>query len=82
MDRLRRDLPFGLRRLARSPGFTAVAAMALSRFIASLLFPIEPNDPSTLVAIGLLIAAVALAACRVPARRAMPVDPAWTLRAE
>ncbi len=59
-----------------------VAAMALSRFIASLLFAIEPNDPSTLVAIGLLIAAVALAACLVPARRAMRVDPAWTLRTE
>ena len=59
-----------------------VAALGLSRFIASLLFAIQPNDPSTFVAIGLLIAVVALAACMVPARRAMRVDPAWTLRSE
>jgi ABC-type lipoprotein release transport system permease subunit len=56
--------------------------MVLSRFIASLLYAVQPHDPATFVAISGLIAAVALAACLVPARRAMRVDPARTLRAE
>jgi putative ABC transport system permease protein len=59
-----------------------IAAGALSRFLASLLFAVQPNDPATFVAISCLIASVALAACVLPARRAMQVDPAGTLRAE
>jgi putative ABC transport system permease protein len=59
-----------------------LGAMVLSRFIASLLYDVQPHDPATFVAISGLIAAVALAACLVPARRAMRVDPARALRAE
>jgi ABC-type lipoprotein release transport system permease subunit len=46
------------------------------------LYAVQPDDPAIFVAISCLIAAVALAACVLPARRAMQVDPAGTLRAE
>jgi putative ABC transport system permease protein len=59
-----------------------LAAVALSRFIASLLYAVRPDDPTTFLAISLLIATVALAASLIPARRAMRVDPASTLRSE
>ncbi len=59
-----------------------VAAAGLSRFIASLLYAVRPTDPATFAALSTLIAGVALAACILPARRAMRVDPARTLRAE
>ena len=59
-----------------------LAAVGLSRFIASLLYAVRPDDPTTFAAISALIAAVALAACVIPARRAMRVDPATTLRSE
>jgi putative ABC transport system permease protein len=59
-----------------------LAAAGLARFLASLLYAVQPDDPAIFVAISCLIAAVALAACVLPARRAMQVDPAGTLRAE
>jgi putative ABC transport system permease protein len=59
-----------------------VAAAALSRLLVSLLYEVRPGDPATFLAIALLIACVALAACSLPARRALRVDPAATLRDE
>jgi putative ABC transport system permease protein len=59
----------------------AVSA-ALARLMSSLLFGVSAVDPATFVAIPLLLVAVALAACYVPARRAMRVDPLQTLRSE
>ena len=58
------------------------ASYALTRFISDLLFGIEPTDPVTLVAITLLLAAVALVACFIPARRATKIDPIASLRVE
>ena len=59
-----------------------VASVLLSRFLSGLLFEIEPTDPLTFVAVGMVLAAVALLAAFVPARRATRVDPIDALRAE
>jgi putative ABC transport system permease protein len=59
-----------------------VAAVVLSRVLRSFLFEVEPTDPVTLIGVGLLFAAVALAACWAPTRRAAKVDPLEALRYE
>jgi putative ABC transport system permease protein len=58
------------------------AAFALSRFIASLLFGVAPNDPPTYVGVALLLAIVALIACYRPARRASKTEPIVALKCE
>jgi ABC-type antimicrobial peptide transport system permease subunit len=57
-----------------------VAALGLSRLIASLLFGVGPSDPATFGGVALLLTAVVLAACVIPARRALRVDPNSILR--
>ncbi|HEY1249970.1 MAG TPA: ABC transporter permease [Thermoanaerobaculia bacterium] len=58
----------------------AVVALGLSRFLASLLFGIRPTDPATFGGVAILLAAVVLAACVIPARSALRVDPNTALR--
>jgi putative ABC transport system permease protein len=59
-----------------------LGAMALTRAIATLLFGVSPRDPATLVAFSLVLSAIALLACYIPARRATRVDPIRALRYE
>jgi putative ABC transport system permease protein len=59
-----------------------IGAWALTRFMQTLLFGVNPTDPGTFTVIGLLLLLVALLACWIPARRATKVDPLVALRYE
>jgi ABC-type antimicrobial peptide transport system permease subunit len=57
-------------------------ALALSRFIRSILFAVEPADPWTLIGVVVTLSAAALVASAIPARRATRVNPLNAIRAE
>ena len=54
----------------------------LSRYLATLLFDMEPTDPLAYVAVTLLLLGVAIVASYLPARRAARIDPIIALRSE
>ena len=60
----------------------AVAALAVTRIMAGLLFDVTPTDPATFAAVTTLLSVVTLCACYLPARRATRVNPITSLRAE
>jgi predicted permease len=60
----------------------SIASLALSQFVRSLLYGVEPSDPMTIAAVCLVMTAVAAAAAYLPARRAARVDPVLALRTE
>jgi putative ABC transport system permease protein len=75
-------LKSGLRSLLVGIAIGVPASIALARILQNRIWGIKSADPLTLVAVSLLLTAVGLAACYVPARRATKVDPMVALRFE
>jgi putative ABC transport system permease protein len=82
MDVLRLVLGQGLVLLGAGTAIGLAGALALTRFIASLLYEVTPTDLPTYAGVVILLGAVALLASYIPARRAAKVDPLVALRYE
>jgi ABC-type antimicrobial peptide transport system permease subunit len=72
----------GLRMVVTGLVIGALAASLLTRLLSSVLFGVSTTDATTFTSVALLLTAVALLACYIPARRATRVDPLVALRYE
>lgn len=72
----------GLRLTGAGVAIGVAGSVVIARTLRTMLYGVSPWDPLTLSATGLILLAVAAAACVLPARRAMRVDPMVALRAE
>lgn len=81
-DILRMVLRQGMQLATIGLAIGILSALALTRLIRTLLFNVSATDPFTFVTVAVLLIAVALLACYIPARRAMRVDPMIALRHE
>jgi predicted permease len=81
-DVLRLILGNGARMALLGVAIGIVAALGLTRLMAKMLYGVSATDPVTFVVVAFVLVVVALAACYIPARRAMRVDPLVALRYE
>src|SRR6185437_4968216 len=72
----------GLKMTALGVAGGLVAAFGLTRLLTGMVYGVSTTDPATFAAIAILLIAVALLACYIPARRATRVDPLTALRYE
>jgi len=81
-DVLKMVLGLGLWLTAIGLGIGLCVAFGAARLLSPLLYGIGANDPATMTAVAMGLAAIALTACYLPARKAMRVDPSVALRYE
>jgi putative ABC transport system permease protein len=81
-DVMRMMLLGGVKLAAVGVGAGILASVALTRFIASQLYGVTATDPAVFATVALVLMAVAVVACYLPARRATRVDPLIALRNE
>jgi ABC-type antimicrobial peptide transport system permease subunit len=73
-------LRLGAQLLAAGAAIGLLASFVTNRLLATQLWNVSPYDPLTLAAATILVSLIALAACYIPARRAMHVEPIAALR--
>ena len=72
----------GMRLAALGGGVGLVGALWVTRYMRALLYGVQPTDPATFAVVTIVLGAVALAACAIPAWRASRTDPVVALRSQ